>query len=424
MYGRVKRLLLDPLLLALKRKFEAAREDRMTRLVDFLLSFDYQLSGEVVMDVELLKRMRSASHWGLEIFTLIEAWRKAGPAAQVEITTGVFDHKHQAVSQDDPRTGLNRMAIDIAATLFKALIVDEGLDISNHFFRDLALVYTAVAEDLIKKYSENARFNGLAYDRDSEEFMVHQVFAKAVLYAGFILDSPRTVIDNLIRFVSTHGDFTPYLDQGFIQTANRVEKKLRQDVYWGCELPSWEIVLAKDPDFLKAVSDIVKRKIVGFRPIEIVFLVLLILIPPAVAPAQDRPEVNQVPVEPAPNAMETEPAGPDLDSLLNDMVKTRVRLDALKAVYEYRIPRKPFFQRRIGPDRGRPGGGDRFFPAARPHPAQPVLARPEEVFLAVNTNTLVMVGTRPRTRPGPSLFCCTAVIGNQRPKNQGTFKIF
>ena len=160
MYGRVKRLLLDPLLLALKRKFEAAREDRMTRLVDFLLSFDYQLSGEVVMDVELLKRMRSASHWGLEIFTLIEAWRKAGPAAQVEITTGVFDHKHQAVSQDDPRTGLNRMAIDIAATLFKALIVDEGLDISNHFFRDLALVYTAVAEDLIKKYSENARFNG------------------------------------------------------------------------------------------------------------------------------------------------------------------------------------------------------------------------------------------------------------------------
>ena len=48
MYGRVKRLLLDPVLLALKRKFTDTKEEKILRLVDFLLQFNYQLSGEVV----------------------------------------------------------------------------------------------------------------------------------------------------------------------------------------------------------------------------------------------------------------------------------------------------------------------------------------------------------------------------------------
>ena len=44
MFGRVKRLLLDPLLIALKRKFSRSRDEKMLKLVDYLLSFDYQLS--------------------------------------------------------------------------------------------------------------------------------------------------------------------------------------------------------------------------------------------------------------------------------------------------------------------------------------------------------------------------------------------
>lgn len=44
-YGRVKRLLLDPLLIALKRKFTETQEEKVLRLVDFLLTFNYQLSG-------------------------------------------------------------------------------------------------------------------------------------------------------------------------------------------------------------------------------------------------------------------------------------------------------------------------------------------------------------------------------------------
>ena len=114
--------------------------------------------------------------------------------------------------------------------------------------------------------------------------------------------------------------------------------------------------------------------------------------------------MNQVPVEPAPNAMETEPAGPDLDSLLNDMVKTRVRLDALKAVYEYRIPRKPFFNAGSGPIEEDLVVETVFF--RQPDRIRLNLSWPgrEEVFLAVNTNTLVMVGDQATDTPWPQPF--------------------
>jgi glucosyl-3-phosphoglycerate synthase len=110
-YGRVKRLLLDPLLLSLKRKFAESKEDKMLRLVDFHLGFKYQLSGEVAFHVDLLKRMRFATNWGVEIFTLIEAYRKASSTAQVMFSEQPFDHKHQEPSAGDRRGGLNRMAI-------------------------------------------------------------------------------------------------------------------------------------------------------------------------------------------------------------------------------------------------------------------------------------------------------------------------
>lgn len=112
-YGRVKRLLLDPLLLALKRKFTESKEEKMLGMIEFLLNFNYQLSGEVAFNVDLLKRMRFATNWGIEIFTLIEVYRKASSAAQVMFSKKPFDHKHQEVSQEDQTKGLNRMVIDI-----------------------------------------------------------------------------------------------------------------------------------------------------------------------------------------------------------------------------------------------------------------------------------------------------------------------
>ena len=267
MFGRVKRLLMDPLLLALKRKFTESREEKMIRLIDFLLSFNYQLSGEVVIDVELLRRMRYASHWGIEIFTLIEAWRKANQVAQVEFTKGPFDHKHQSVSSEDPKAGLHKMSVDIVTTLFRALIIEEGLEVSDHFFRDLAVTYTSIAEDQIKKYSDNAKFNSLKYDRDMEEKAVYDVFVKSVLYAGFILESPQHIAESIIRFLTAHEEFKPYVDNGIISTVSRVEERLRKEILLETELPSWERVQEKIPDIIHGIIDVIEAEKTKYGPL-------------------------------------------------------------------------------------------------------------------------------------------------------------
>ena len=48
----------------------------MLRLIDFLLSFNYQLSGEVAFHVDLLKKMRFATNWGVEIFKICQFSRR------------------------------------------------------------------------------------------------------------------------------------------------------------------------------------------------------------------------------------------------------------------------------------------------------------------------------------------------------------
>ena len=202
-----------------------------------------------------------------EIFTLIEAWRKANQVAQVDFTWGAFDHKHQEVSPDDPKAGLHKMSVDIVTTLFKALIIEEGLEVSDHFFRDLAVTYTSIAEDLIKKYSDNARFNGLEYDRDAEEATVRNVFAKAVLFAGFILESPQHIAENIIRFVSSHQEFNPFLEDGFIQTVLNVEERLRLEIFTEAELPSWERVQEKDPEIIRAIIDVIEKEKTKYGPL-------------------------------------------------------------------------------------------------------------------------------------------------------------
>ena len=258
LYGRVKRLLLDPLLLSLKRKFTESQEEKMLRLIDFLLGFNYQLSGEVVFHADLLKRMRFATNWGVEIFTLIEVYRKASSAAQVMFTEQPFDHKHQDVSKSDQTKGLNRMAVDVVTTLMNALVIEEGLDFSDTFFRDLAITYRAVAEELIKKYSDDASFNNIKYDRDAEENLVKDVFQHSILYAGELLSSPYKVTEHFLRFVNSHAEFKPYLDQGLAEAILSVESKIQQSIFETPQTVSWERVHNKLPriyyDLIEAVE--------------------------------------------------------------------------------------------------------------------------------------------------------------------------
>lgn len=263
LYGRVKRLLLDPLLIALKRKFTESQEDKMLRMIDFLLGFNYQLSGEVAFHVDLLKRMRFATNWGVEIFTLIEVYRKASSVAQVMFSDQPFDHKHQDVSQEDKSKGLNRMAVDIVTTLMNALVVEEGLEISETFFRDLAITYIAVAEEMIKKYSDDASFSNLRYDRDSEETLVKGVFRNSILHAGELLTSPYRMTERFLRFVHSHEEFKPFLENGLASAILSVEGKIQRDIFQMPQTVSWERVYNKLPriylDLIEAVESEKRR---------------------------------------------------------------------------------------------------------------------------------------------------------------------
>lgn len=260
LYGRVKRLLLDPLLIALKRKFTETQEQKMLNLIQFLLDFNYQLSGEVAFHVDLLKRMRFATNWGVEIFTLIEVYRKASSPAQVMFSKEPFDHKHQSASPDDRTKGLNRMAIDIVTTLMNALVIEEGLEISDTFFRDLAVTYQAVAEEQVKKYSDDSGFSHLSYDRDAEEHLIKQVFRNSVIQAGEMLTSPYRMTEKFLRFINTYPEFKPYIDNGLAQTVLDVERKTEEWVFETPQTVSWERVSNKLPTIFYDLIEVVESE--------------------------------------------------------------------------------------------------------------------------------------------------------------------
>ena len=259
-FGRVKRLLLDPLLLSLKRKFTESKQEKMLDLIEFLLGFNYQLSGEVAFHVDLLKRMRFATNWGVEIFTLIEVYRKASSTAQVMFSKEPFDHKHQDASPKDRTKGLNRMAIDIVTTLMNALIIEEGLEISDTFFRDLAVTYQAVAEEQIRKYSDDAGFSNLKYDRDSEEYLVRLVFRNSILQAGEVLTAPYRMTERFLRFVNSHMEFKSYLENGLAEAILEVERKTQQSVFEMPQTVSWERVSNKLPRIFYDLIEVVESE--------------------------------------------------------------------------------------------------------------------------------------------------------------------
>jgi glucosyl-3-phosphoglycerate synthase len=260
MYGRVKRLLLDPLLMALKRKFSETGEDKFLRIIDYLLSFNYQLSGEVIFDTSLLKRMHFATNWGVEVFTLIEVYRKANNVAQVQFSTRPFDHKHQIVSEEEIDKGLYKMAMDVVTTILSTLVVEEGLEISDYFVQDLTATYLSVADELIKKYAANSAFCDLSYDRNAEEEIVRGVFKDAILTAGDFFTSPYRITDRFLRVLLSDKRFHKYLDQGLDNDLLAYEKENQSQLFEIPQTVSWERVIMKIPGILDEIKEVVNSE--------------------------------------------------------------------------------------------------------------------------------------------------------------------
>jgi glucosyl-3-phosphoglycerate synthase len=260
LYGRAKRLLLDPLLIALKRKFTDTQEDKVLKIVDFLLNFHYQLSGEVAFDNSLLRRMHFATNWGVEIFTLIEVYRKASTIAQVEILDGPYDHKHQPISEDDESRGIHKMGVDIVTTLLNALVIEEGLEISDHFIRDLTLTYLDVADNLIKMYADNAAFAGLSYDRNEEEATVRNVFKDAILFAGDLLITPYRMTDRFLSFITANEEFKPFIETGLARAIGQAGVRRRDQLYETPHTVSWDRVNMKLPELMYELIDVIEAE--------------------------------------------------------------------------------------------------------------------------------------------------------------------
>ena len=177
MNGRVCRLLVTPLLRALKKVCGA------NDYLNYLDSFRYPLAGEFSLTTDVIEGIRIPSDWGLEMGTLSEMHRNyaTNQICQVDIAD-IYDHKHQDLSLEDKSKGLSKMSSDIAKSLYRKMAT-QGEVFSAERIRTLKATYYRIALDMVDSYHNDAVINGLKYDRHTEGLAVEK-FAENVMQAG------------------------------------------------------------------------------------------------------------------------------------------------------------------------------------------------------------------------------------------------
>jgi glucosyl-3-phosphoglycerate synthase len=200
--GRVSRLLVTPLLRALKRVVGP------NEYLEFMDSFRYPLAGEFSFRRDVLSDIRIPSDWGLEIGVLSEMYRNYANnrLCQVDIADN-YDHKHQDLSLEDSTAGLSKMSIDITKAMFRKLATN-GETFTTETFRSLKATYYRIALDFVETYHNDAVMNGLTLDIHQEEKAV-EMFAQNIMTAGQrFLEAPmeRPFIPSWNRVVSAMPD--------------------------------------------------------------------------------------------------------------------------------------------------------------------------------------------------------------------------
>ena len=146
--GRVTRLLVTPLLKALKKVL--GQRD----YIEFIDVFRYPLAGEFSFRSRMLKELRIPSDWGLEIGILSELQRNYSSklCCQVDIANH-YDHTHQDLSEDDKSKGLSRMTIDITKAFLRKMAT-QGYIFTEESFRTLKATYFRKALEYIDIYKD------------------------------------------------------------------------------------------------------------------------------------------------------------------------------------------------------------------------------------------------------------------------------
>lgn len=201
--GRVMRLMFTPLIRSLESIIGGHP------FLIYMDTFRYPLSGEICVDLDVVRRTRMPSDWGVEVGMLAEVFRVTSPKAicQVELADR-FDHKHQELSPRDTNKGLNKMAIDIARCIFRT-VAAEGIRMDSGLFDTLLSAYLRKAEDTIRFYHADAEINGLAFDRHQEEMAVTTFVRGIRTAAQQFMEDPlgKPLIPNWNRVESAHPEF-------------------------------------------------------------------------------------------------------------------------------------------------------------------------------------------------------------------------
>jgi sucrose phosphorylase len=188
MNGRVCRLLVTPLIRALKKVCGP------NEYLDYLDSFHYPLAGEFAMQRDVIEDIRIPSDWGLEMGVLSEMQRNysTNQICQVDVAD-TYDHKHQDLSLEDRTRGLSKMSCDITKSLYRKMAT-QGQVFTHEHVRTIKAAYYRIALDLVDSYHCDAAINGLKYDRHTEGSAV-EVFAENILNAGEEFLDPSKSMD-------------------------------------------------------------------------------------------------------------------------------------------------------------------------------------------------------------------------------------
>ncbi|WP_160061436.1 glycosyl transferase [Psychromonas sp. L1A2] len=207
--GRVSRLLVTPLVKALKKTIGH------NEYLEFIDSFLYPLAGEFSFRKDVLTDLRIPSDWGLEIGVLSEMHRNyaSNRTCQVDISDA-YDHKHQDLSLDNVEGGLSKMSVDITKAFIRKLAT-QGETFSTESIRTLKATYYRIALDYLEMYRGDAMMNGLNLDIHNEEKAI-EMFAENVMTAGQIfLDKPMDTpfIPSWSRVISAMPDVLEQLKE-------------------------------------------------------------------------------------------------------------------------------------------------------------------------------------------------------------------
>ena len=177
LHGRVTRLLVAPLLRALRSIIGPHP------FLDYLGAFRYPLAGEVALHADDARRLRVPRDWALELGILAETYRHCAPRAvcQAELCDN-YDHKHQSLSPRDPSRGLHKVAREVTLAFFRSMS-GEGVKMDASVLATLLAAYQRHAAEALRLYSADALINSLEYPRRDEELAV-ATFVRAIQEAA------------------------------------------------------------------------------------------------------------------------------------------------------------------------------------------------------------------------------------------------